>query len=125
MAGRWWGRRVRPVETSDRGAELIRGVAWGSRLEGAEAESYGRVSAVLTRTARASSAGECLNSMLRMQQSQPKRMTQGMLDLKRLYWNCRRLAAGPRKGISAPAKTWDCQWLPSTSGNSSNLPPNN
>ena len=25
-------------------------------------------------------------------------MTQGRLDLKRLYWNCHRLAAGPGQG---------------------------
>ena len=38
-----------------------------------------------------------MNSVLRMQQSNHKRMTQAMLDLKRLYWNCHRLKAGKRK----------------------------
>ena len=33
-----------------------------------------------------------------MQQSTHKRMTQAMLELKRLYWNCRRLKSGKRKG---------------------------
>ena len=46
---------------------------------------------------RASSAVECMNSVLRMHQSRHKRMTQAMLDLKRLYWNCHRLKAGKRK----------------------------
>ena len=38
-----------------------------------------------------------MNSVLRKQQSNHKRMTQGMLDLKRLYWNSHRLKAGKRK----------------------------
>ena len=48
-------------------------------------------------TVRASSAVECMNSVLRMQQSRHRRMTQPMLDLKRLYWNCRAFDSGPRK----------------------------
>lgn len=44
---------------------------------------------------------ECLNSELRMQQSRHKRMTQPLLDLKRLYWNGHRLGAGRRKGVCA------------------------
>jgi len=35
-----------------------------------------------------------------MQQSRHKRMTQPMLDLKRLYWNCHRFRSGPRKDLS-------------------------
>jgi hypothetical protein len=46
---------------------------------------------------RASSAVECMNSVLRMQQARHRRMTQPMLDLKRLYWNCHRFRSGPRK----------------------------
>ena len=38
-----------------------------------------------------------MNSVLRMQQSGHRRMTQPMLDLKRLYWNCRPFRSGPRK----------------------------
>jgi hypothetical protein len=72
----------------------------GRRLNEAEGASYARVSAVLGSTVRASSAVECLNSVLRMQQSRPKRMTQEMLDLKRLYWNCHRLKSDKRKGAS-------------------------
>ena len=60
-------------------------------------ESYGRVRAVLAGAVRASSAVECLNSVLRMQQGRQRRMSQGMLDLKRLYWNCRRFRSGRRK----------------------------
>jgi hypothetical protein len=69
-------------------------------LSAAEAESFARVSAVLERVCRASSAVECLNSVLRMQQGRHRRMSQGMLDLKRLYWNCRPSPKGPRRGTS-------------------------
>jgi hypothetical protein len=40
-----------------------------------------------------------MNRVLRMQQSRHRRMTQPMLDLKRLYWNCRPFRSGPRKDI--------------------------
>ena len=99
MAWRWWGRHDRPTSPADCGVRLVRAVAWNGELTAAEAESYALVSAVLCRTVRASSAVECLNSVLRMQQSRHKRMTQPMLDLKRLYWNCHQLGAGRRKGV--------------------------
>ncbi len=38
--------------------------------------------------------------VLRMQQSRHKTMSQPMLNLKRLYWNCHEFGSGPRKGIS-------------------------
>ena len=47
---------------------------------------------------RASSLVECLNSVARMQQARHRRMTPGLLDLKRLYWNLRRFRTGPRRG---------------------------
>ena len=47
---------------------------------------------------RASSLVECVNSVVRMQQSRHRKMTQGLLDLKRLYWNLRRFRVGRRKG---------------------------
>jgi hypothetical protein len=56
------------------------------------------VAAVLADTHRASSAVACLNSVLRMPPARHRRMTQPMLDLKRLYWNCRAFRSGPRKG---------------------------
>jgi hypothetical protein len=62
-------------------------------------ESYRRVAAVLSQTVRASSAVECMNSVLRMHQSRHRTMTPGMLDLKRLYWNCRVFRGGKRKGL--------------------------
>ena len=97
LAWRWWGRHRRPSGPTAPGGELVRSVAWGRPLVGAERASYARVSAVLGSTVRASSAVECLNSVLRMQQSRHKRMTQAMLDLKRLYWNCHAMKSGPRR----------------------------
>ena len=61
-------------------------------------ESYRQVAAVLRQTVRASSAVECMNSVLRMHQSRHRTVTQEMLDLKRLYWNTRVFRGGKRKG---------------------------
>ena len=58
--------------------------------------SYGRVSEVLGQVLRASSAVECLNSIVRMQQARHRNLSQEMLDLKRLYWNCRPFREGKR-----------------------------
>ena len=55
---------------------------------------------ILRRAYRASSLVECLNSVLRMQQAGHRRMTQGMLDLKRLYWNCHTFGSGRRRGTT-------------------------
>ena len=57
----------------------------------------GRVEGVLRGVWRASSLVECVNSVARMQQSRHRKMTQGLLDLKRLYWNLRRFRVGRRK----------------------------
>ena len=96
MAWRWWLRHGR-VGPSGPLTELLRGVARGRELDADERASYEPVAAVLGDTVRASSAVECMNSVLRMQQSRHRRMTQPMLDLKRLYWNCRPFRSGPRK----------------------------
>jgi hypothetical protein len=55
------------------------------------------VRAVLRGVWRASSLVECVNSVARMQQARHRKMTQGLLDLKRLYWNLRRFRTGHRK----------------------------
>lgn len=113
MAWRWWGRHGRPDAVADPRIAPIRAVAWRRPLEGDERASYDRVAAVLRDTSRASSAVECMNSVLRMQQSRHRRMTQPMLDLKRLYWNCRRFRSGPRKNacpyqaLGLPLPTFD------------------
>jgi len=98
MAWRWWLRHRRP-RSSDPLTNLVRGVGRDGELSESESISYDRVSAVLQGTFRASSAVECMNSVLRMRQSRHRRMTQPMLDLKRLYWNCHRFRSGPRKDV--------------------------
>jgi hypothetical protein len=60
-------------------------------------EEMRRVRAVLRGVWRASSLVECVNSVARMQQARHRKMTQGLLDLKRLYWNLRRFRTGRRK----------------------------
>src|SRR5262249_16887556 len=47
---------------------------------------------------RASSLVEGINSVLRMQQARHRKVTAGLLDLKRLYWNCHRFRTGQRRG---------------------------
>jgi hypothetical protein len=98
MARRWWLRHRRPP-ASDSVTGLVRAVGRDGAPDEAEQTSYDQVAAVLGDTFRASSAVECMNSVLRMQQSRHRRMTQPMLDLKRLYWNCRAFRSGPRKEI--------------------------
>jgi hypothetical protein len=56
-----------------------------------------RVGEVLRGVWRASSLVECVNSVARMQQARHRKMTQGLLDLKRLYWNLHRFRTGRRK----------------------------
>jgi hypothetical protein len=60
--------------------------------------AYTRVDEILRRVVRASSAVACVNSVVRMHQARHRHVNQGMLDLKRLYWNCRALRHGKRKG---------------------------
>ena len=56
-----------------------------------------RVGAVLRGVWRASSLVESVNSVARMQQTRHRKMTQGLLNLKRLYWNLRRFRTGLRR----------------------------
>jgi hypothetical protein len=55
---------------------------------------------IFRRAYRASSLVECINSVLRMQQAQHRKMTQGLLDLKRLYWNCHTFRSGRRRNTT-------------------------
>lgn len=100
----WWLRRQRPrasapgaVAGAGHVAHLVQqvvcqktGAPWGA--------SYRGVAQVLRQAVRASSAVECMNSVLRMHQSRHRTLTQGLLDLKRLYWNCREFRGGKRRG---------------------------
>ncbi len=77
-------------------------------------QALARVRAILDGAWRASSLVECINSVARMQQSRHRRMTQGLLDLKRLYWNCRAFRTGQRRkrtpyellGMKLPTADW-------------------
>ena len=60
--------------------------------------AYEQIAAILQGAVRASSAVACANSVVRMHQGRHRYMSQGMLDLKRLYWNCRVFREGKRKG---------------------------
>jgi hypothetical protein len=64
---------------------------------------------ILKRAYRASSLVECINSAVRMHQSRHRKMTQGLLDLKRLYWNCHTFRTGRRRGKS-PYKLLGLPW---------------
>lgn len=55
---------------------------------------------ILRKAYRASSLVECINSVLRMQQTRHRKMTQGLLDLKRLHWNYHTFRTGRRRGTS-------------------------
>ena len=96
LAWRWWRLRHRASGANPLAA-LVFTVAVHRPLEDAEQAASDRIEAILASTFRTSSAVECMNSVLRMQQSRHKRMTQPMLDLKRLYWNSHVLGSGPRK----------------------------
>ncbi len=100
----WWLRRQRPQKSVE---GLVAGAGHVAHLVQQEIcqkldanwrEWYQQVAAVLRGTVRASSAVECMNSVLRMHQSRHRTITQGMLDLKRLYWNCREFRGGKRRG---------------------------
>jgi hypothetical protein len=99
----WWLRRQRPRASvgvlggSGHVAHLVQMVVC-QNLSAGWAASYRRVSQVLRQTVRASSAVEGMNSVLRMHQGRHRTLTQGLLDLKRLYWNSRPFREGKRKG---------------------------
>jgi hypothetical protein len=114
---RWWLRQskapVAPAATPvGQMLQLLDAVVRDGALTPQEQAAYERVAVVLKTTVRASSAVEGINSVLRMQQSRHRQVTQTMLDLKRLYWNCRKLPTGHRRkrspyeilGIPLPAK---------------------
>ena len=82
-----------------RGVLLLAGVLLALAGEAGE-QALALVRGVLEGVWRASSLVEGLNSVVRMQQARQKRLTQELLDLKRLHWNLHVFAAGKRKGHS-------------------------
>src|SRR5512143_1301798 len=89
----WWLRRQRSRGESSSAESGMASMAALVQMQvcaglGADwAEAYRRVSRVLWATVRASSAVECMNSVIRMHQARHRSLTQPLLDLKRLYWN--------------------------------------
>jgi hypothetical protein len=122
----WWLRRQRPrakgtgaVVGAGHVAHLVQQMVC-QKMDANWRESYAAVSRVLRGTVRASSAVECMNSVLRMHQSRHKTVTQGLLDLKRLYWNCRVFREGKRRGHCpykhlglklSSYRFWDLLWM--------------
>ena len=100
----WWLRRQRPRNSDPTAVGGYRQVAplvqqvLCQKIDPNWRQFYRQVAAVFGRAMRASSAVECMNSVLRMHQSRHKTLSQGMLDLKRLYWNTRVFRGGKRRG---------------------------
>jgi hypothetical protein len=115
------GLRRRPEGLRGEGpsAAALRGVLLAAGLVlslagPAGAEALARVRGVLGGVWRASSLVEGINSVLRMQQARHRKLTPGLLDLKRLYWNCHRFRTGKRRrrspyellGVGLPSQPW-------------------
>jgi hypothetical protein len=115
------GLRQRPEGWRERGpsAAALRGVLLATSLVLALSGAEGTVAVtqvrnVLRQAWRASSLVECLNSVARMQQARHRRLTPGLLALKRLYWNCRVFRTGRRRqqtpygllGVRLPTLDW-------------------
>jgi hypothetical protein len=95
-------RQAEALRGEEPRAGALRGVALACglvlSLSGeAGTQALALVRGVLNGAWRSSSLVEGLNSVLRMQQRRQKRLTQGLLDLKRLYWNAHVFVAGRRK----------------------------
>jgi hypothetical protein len=85
-----------PGAAATRAWALVRTVQLAKTRPDWRAQSR-RVHQALRGVWRASSLVECVNSVARMQQARHRKMTQGLLDLKRLYWNLRCFRIGRRK----------------------------
>ena len=98
----WWRRRQAARRARGRTAAWavlqVRLAESVCRRLGCGEGAYERVSRVLRRVVRASSAVEGVNSVVRVHQARHRTLTQGLLDLKRLSWNCRSFLSGKRRG---------------------------
>jgi hypothetical protein len=75
----------------------------GARLCAPWQRASRRVADLLPHAVRASRAVACVNRVGRMPQGRHRHVRQGLLDLKRLYWNCRVFREGTRTGQSPDA----------------------
>jgi hypothetical protein len=114
-------RRPELLKGENRKAAALRGVMLLCAVVLGKAENVGQQAAaavreILRRAYRASSLVECINSVLRMHQAQHRKMTQGLLNLKRLYWNCHTFRTGRRRGktpyqlLGVPWPEGMCWW---------------
>jgi hypothetical protein len=86
----------KPSAAALRGILLVSAVVLNHAGAGGE-RAVAEVRSIFRRAYRASSLVECINSVLRMQQAQHRKMTQELLDLKRLYWNSHAFRSGHRR----------------------------
>jgi hypothetical protein len=98
-------RRPELLRGAGSSAAALRGVLLGCAVVLSAAGEQGQqlataIGDLFRRACRASSLVECLNSVLRMQQARHRKMTQGLLDLKRLYWNCHTFRTGRRRNTT-------------------------
>jgi hypothetical protein len=68
-----------------------------SKAEAAGTQAQAAVRDIVRQAQRASSLVECIKSVLRMQQARHRKLTQGLLDRKRLYWNAPTFRSGRRR----------------------------
>ena len=101
------GLRRRPELLKGEGSQAaaLRGVLLACAVVLAKVAEVGQqaqaaVRDIIRRAYRASSLVECINSVLRMQQARHRNMTQSLLDLKRLHWNCHPFRTGRRRRTS-------------------------
>jgi hypothetical protein len=98
-------RRPELLKSEGTRAGALRGVLLACAVVLTKAEAVGQkaraaVRDIIRRAYRASSLVECINSVLRMQQARHRKMTQGLVDLKRLHWNCHTFRTGRRRGTT-------------------------
>ena len=99
------GRHPELLQGEGPSAAALRGVLLVCSLLLSKAGAVGQqaqeaVRKIFRTTWRASSMVEGINSVVRMHQRRHRKMTQGMVDLKRIYWNCHTFRTGRRKGQS-------------------------
>ena len=111
-------RRPKLLEGEEPLARATRGWWLLARIRHHRDEEFQRavlaVRDVLRGCWRASSLVEGINSVVRMQQARHRKLTPGLIALKRLYWNCRRFRTGRRRehspyellGVALPQESW-------------------
>lgn len=93
----WWLRHRQNIQDPTiKAMELVQRMVC-QKLQANWVEEYQKLAKVMAETVRASSAVECMNSVIRMGQSTHKTPNQGLMDLQRLHWNCHEFRQGKRR----------------------------